>query len=204
MMAAVHRYEGTVNQVWAMASWRCLAPPLPTKTMPCGPAMPPWPCRLRCAVHRGGAPRPWLAGADPRGAERGEVVVRAIGSDLHMDYTAVGQTTHLAARMEQMAMPGSIVITPAMLRLAEGYVQVKPLGPVAVKGLQSPWRSTRCWAPGRAAALAGGRGARTDALCGARHTNWKPCARRWSSAGRAGPGGGAGGGAGSRQVAPGV
>ena len=45
------------------------------------------------------------------GLNTGEVVVRSIGSDLHMDYTAVGQTTHLAARMEQMAMPGSILIT---------------------------------------------------------------------------------------------
>src|SRR5438128_3254033 len=72
------------------------------------------------------------------GLRSGEVVVRAIGSDLHMDYTAVGQTTHLAARMEQMAMPGSILITPAVLGLAEGYVQVKPLGPVAVKGLSAP------------------------------------------------------------------
>lgn len=52
-----------------------------------------------------------------------------------MDYTAVGQTTHLAARMEQMAMPGSILMTGDALRLAEGYVQVKPLGPVNVKGL---------------------------------------------------------------------
>jgi hypothetical protein len=46
------------------------------------------------------------------GLNSGEVVVRAIGSDLHMDYTAVGQTTHLAARMEQLADPGAIVITP--------------------------------------------------------------------------------------------
>ena len=45
------------------------------------------------------------------GLNAGEVVVRSIGSDLHMDYTAVGQTTHLAARMEQMAMPGAILIT---------------------------------------------------------------------------------------------
>jgi hypothetical protein len=65
-------------------------------------------------------------------------VVRSIGSDLHMDYTAVGQTTHLAARMEQMAMPGSILITPAVLRLAEGYVQVNALGLVPIKGLQAP------------------------------------------------------------------
>jgi hypothetical protein len=64
--------------------------------------------------------------------------VRAIGSDLHMDYTAVGQTTHLAARMEQLAEPGSIVLSPATLELAEGYVAVKPLGPLPVKGLPEP------------------------------------------------------------------
>src|SRR5215470_6646541 len=68
----------------------------------------------------------------------GEVVVRAIGSDLHMDYTAVGQTTHLAARMEQMATPGTILLAPATLHLAEGYVQVVDRGPVTVKGLLDP------------------------------------------------------------------
>ena len=72
------------------------------------------------------------------GLNSGEVVVRAIGSDLHMDYTAVGQTTHLAARMEQLATPGSIRLTADTLRLAEGYVEVKPLGPVPVKGLCVP------------------------------------------------------------------
>src|SRR5206468_6395191 len=72
------------------------------------------------------------------GLNSGEVVVRSIGSDLHMDYTAVGQTTHLAARMEQMAMAGSILMSTETLRRAEGYVQVKPLGPVAVKGLTEP------------------------------------------------------------------
>ena len=41
------------------------------------------------------------------GLNSGEVVVRAIGNDLHMDYSAVGETTHLAARMEQLATPGS-------------------------------------------------------------------------------------------------
>ena len=67
------------------------------------------------------------------GLNSGEVVVRAIGSDLHMDYTAVGQTTHLAARMEQLADPGAIVITPDTLALAESYIEVKSLGPVPVK-----------------------------------------------------------------------
>src|SRR6266542_1578534 len=72
------------------------------------------------------------------GLNAGEVVVRSIASDLHMDYTAVGQTTHLAARMEQMAMPGSTLITAAVLALAEGFIAVKPLGPVSVKGLAAP------------------------------------------------------------------
>jgi class 3 adenylate cyclase len=47
-------------------------------------------------------------------------VVRAIGSDLRIDYTAVGETTHLAARMEQLARPGTALIAPATFRLAEG------------------------------------------------------------------------------------
>jgi hypothetical protein len=72
------------------------------------------------------------------GLNAGEVVVRAIGNDLHMDYTAVGQTTHLAARMEQLARPGTALLTAATLRLVEGYVEVTPLGPVPVKGLPEP------------------------------------------------------------------
>jgi len=72
------------------------------------------------------------------GLNSGDVVVRSVGSDLRMDYTAVGQTTHLAARMEQMAMAGSIMMTAESLRFAEGYVQVKPFGPVNVKGLAAP------------------------------------------------------------------
>ena len=96
------------------------------------------------------------------GLNFGEVVVRSIGSDLRMDYTAVGQTTHLAARLEQMAMPGAILISAETLNLAEGYVVVKSLGERLVKGndtksgssrreggLTSFWRGTgvrfACW-----------------------------------------------------------
>jgi class 3 adenylate cyclase len=61
------------------------------------------------------------------GLNSGEVVVRAIENDLHMDYSAVGETTVLAARMEQMATPGSSRLTPATLRLVEGLVQVAAL-----------------------------------------------------------------------------
>src|SRR5207253_5020090 len=72
------------------------------------------------------------------GLHSGEVVVRAIGNDLHMDYSAVGQTTHLAARMEQLATPGSIRLTAATLRLVEGLVRVNALGTFPVKGLPEP------------------------------------------------------------------
>jgi class 3 adenylate cyclase len=72
------------------------------------------------------------------GLNSGEVVVRAIGNDLHMDYSAVGQTTHLAARMEQLATPGSIRLTAATFRLAEGLIQVNALGQFPVRGLTEP------------------------------------------------------------------
>src|SRR5207253_8368769 len=56
------------------------------------------------------------------GLNSGEVVVRSVGSDLRMDYTAIGQTTHLAARMEQLATPGTIRLTGDTLRLVEGFI----------------------------------------------------------------------------------
>ena len=72
------------------------------------------------------------------GLNSGEVVVRAIGSDLHMDYTAVGQTTHLAARMEQLAEPGCTLLTARTLRLVEGFVDVVPRGRMPIKGFPEP------------------------------------------------------------------
>lgn len=67
-----------------------------------------------------------------------DVVVRTIGNDLHMDYSAVGPTTHLAARMEQLATPGSTRVSAATLRLVEGLVQVNALGPIPIKGMTAP------------------------------------------------------------------
>ena len=98
-----------------------------------------WPCRRRSAATATEVRRVHGVEVQIRvGLNSGEVVVRAIGNDLHMDYSAIGQTTHLAARMEQLAPPGSIRLTAETLRLAEGWVQVTPLGPVPVKGLPEP------------------------------------------------------------------
>src|SRR5262249_47781030 len=72
------------------------------------------------------------------GLNSGEVVVRSIGSDLRMEYSAVGRTTHLAARREQRAAPASIQLTAETLHLVEGLVEVNPLGPVPIKGLSEP------------------------------------------------------------------
>jgi class 3 adenylate cyclase len=139
MMEAVHRYEGTVNQVMGDGIMSLFGAPLAHEdhaVRACYAAL-----RIQESVKRYAEQVQKSEGIPIQirvGVNSGEVVVRSIGSDLKMDYTAVGQTTHLAARMEQMAMPGSIMMTAAALRLAEGYVQVKPLGPVNVKGLTEP------------------------------------------------------------------
>ena len=139
MMDAVHRYEGTVNQVMGDGIMALFGAPLAhedhaVRACYVALAMQATVKQYATEVQRShGVPVQIRVGLNA-----GEVVVRAIGSDLHMDYTAVGQTTHLAARMEQMAMPGSILLTQAVLSLAEGYVQVTPLGPVPVKGLAAP------------------------------------------------------------------
>src|SRR5437667_6675854 len=136
MMEAVHRYEGTVNQVMGDGIMALFGAPLAHEdhaVRACYAAL-----RMQESVKKYAdeVRRSPAAVVKIRvGLNSGEVVVRAIGSDLHMDYTAVGQTTHLAARMEQLADPGAIVITPDTLALAEGYVAVKSLGPVSVKGL---------------------------------------------------------------------
>ncbi|HWN90931.1 MAG TPA: adenylate/guanylate cyclase domain-containing protein, partial [Verrucomicrobiae bacterium] len=136
MMEAVDRYEGTVNQVMGDGIMALFGAPLAHEdhaVRACYAAL-----RMQESVKKYAEEvrRSHAAVVKIRvGLNSGEVVVRAIGSDLHMDYTAVGQTTHLAARMEQIADPGAIVITPDTLALVEGYVEVKSLGSVPVKGL---------------------------------------------------------------------
>jgi class 3 adenylate cyclase/tetratricopeptide (TPR) repeat protein len=139
MMEAVHRYEGTVNQVMGDGIMALFGAPLAHEdhaVRACYAAL-----RMQESVRRYAEEIRRRAGAPIHirvGVNSGEVVVRSIGSDLRMDYTAVGQTTHLAARMEQAAMPGSILITGDTLNTSEGYVQVRSLGPIPVKGLAEP------------------------------------------------------------------
>jgi class 3 adenylate cyclase len=139
MMDAVHRYEGTVNQVMGDGIMALFGAPIAHEdhaVRACYAAL-----TMQASVKRYAAEMQRTKGVPIHirvGLNSREVVVRSIGSDLHMDYTAVGQTTHLAARMEQMAMPGSILITPEVCQLAEGYIQVKSLGPMPIKGMTAP------------------------------------------------------------------
>ncbi len=139
MMEAVHRYEGTVNQVMGDGIMALFGAPLAHEDHAVRACYAALRMQESVAQYAEGVFRSHGVPIQIRvGLNSGEVVVRAIGSDLHMDYTAVGQTTHLAARMEQMATPGTILLAPATLQLAEGYVRVVVRGPVAVKGLPGP------------------------------------------------------------------
>jgi class 3 adenylate cyclase/tetratricopeptide (TPR) repeat protein len=139
MMEAVHRYEGTVNQVMGDGIMALFGAPLAHEDHAVRACYAALRMQESVAQYAESVFRSHGVPVQIRvGLNSGEVVVRAIGSDLHMDYTAVGQTTHLAARLEQMATPGTTLLAPATLQLAEGYVQVTARGPVAVKGLADP------------------------------------------------------------------
>lgn len=139
MMEAVHHYEGTVNQVMGDGVMALFGAPLAHEdhaVRACYAAL-----RMQESLRRHSEDLRKSHGVEVLirvGLNSGEVVVRTIESDLRMDYTAVGQCTHLAARMEQLAAPGTIRMTGATLALAEGYVAVRALGPVPVKGLAQP------------------------------------------------------------------
>ena len=139
MMEAVHRFEGTVNQVLGDGIMSIFGAPIAHEdhaaracyaALAMQTAMQPYADEVR--QSHGITMRIRV------GLNSGEVVVRTIGNDLHMDYSAVGQTTHLAARMEQLAAPESVVLSAATLRLVEGLVRFDSLGSVPVKGMSEP------------------------------------------------------------------
>ena len=112
MMDAVHRFEGTVNQVLGDGIMALFGAPIAHEdhALRAGYAA----LAMQAAMQPAAEAVRRQHGVTLRirvGLNSGEVVVRTIGNDLHMDYSAVGQTVHLAARMEQLAPPGSILLT---------------------------------------------------------------------------------------------
>ena len=84
------------------------------------------------------------------GLNSGEVVVGAVGEDLDMDYTAIGHTVGLAARMEALAEPGKPYLTRSTAALVEGWFELEEIGELRVKGVREPVRSYALAGPGRA------------------------------------------------------
>jgi class 3 adenylate cyclase len=141
--AEVHRFEGTINQYTGDGVMALFGAPIAHEDSP------------RRAVHAALAIQAALRDeARARGLplhmriglNTGPVVVGRIGDDLRMDYTAVGDTTNLAARMQQTARPGSVVITEATHHFIEGFFETLDLGQVDIKG-RSPVKALEVLRP---------------------------------------------------------
>jgi len=142
MLAEVHRYEGTVNQFLGDGIMALFGAPIAHED------------HAQRAVHAAlGIHKALEEYQDElhrkrgitfqvrQGLNTGLVVVGSIGTDLRMDYTAVGDTTNIAARMQQAADRGRIVISEATHRLIEGYFYTRSLGALALKGKAEPMRA---------------------------------------------------------------
>jgi class 3 adenylate cyclase/tetratricopeptide (TPR) repeat protein len=138
MMDAVHHYEGTVNQVLGDGIMALFGAPIAHEDhalRACCAAL-----RMQRAVAALG-PAP---GADPRAVEirvgisSGEVLTRTIAADLDTEYTAVGETTHLAARLQELAPARGILCAGSTVSLARAFIEVRARGPTPIRGLATP------------------------------------------------------------------
>jgi class 3 adenylate cyclase len=144
MLEAVHHYEGMVNRVMGDGIMALFGAPLAHEdhaVRACYAAL-----RMQQTIARYAEEIRRIHGAPITirvGINSGEIVVSSINNDLYMDYTVVGQTAHLASRMEQMAMPGSVLATVDTIRLVEGYVEAKSLGEMTIRGWRTRLKSSR-------------------------------------------------------------
>lgn len=139
MMDAVHRYEGIVNQVMGDGIMALFGVPLTHEDhaiRACYSALGMQESVKRLAPNV--LKTHGVSLSIRVGINSGEVVVRTVGNELHTDYTAVGQSTHLAARLEKLAPAGSVMIASNTFRMAEGYITVKSHGRAPIKGLPEP------------------------------------------------------------------
>src|SRR6266478_5467447 len=146
----VHRFEGTVNQYTGDGIMALFGAPVAHEDH----------ARRACyaALHLADELRRYatelrlrqaLSFSVRMGLNSGEVVVGKIGDDLRMDYTALGHTVGLAARMEQLAEPGKIYLTEHSAALVSGFFSVRDLGPSRVKGASAPLRLYELEGPGQ-------------------------------------------------------
>lgn len=140
MMDAVHRYEGYVAQALGDGIFALFGAPIAHEDHPQRALYAA--LRMQEEMRRYGDQVRLKHGvplAMRVGINTGEVVVRSIRKDdLHTDYVPVGHSTNLAAHMEQMATPGSILVTAYTHKLTDGYFAFKALGQTQIKGVEEP------------------------------------------------------------------
>ena len=140
MMDAVHRYDGYVAQALGDGIFALFGAPIAHEDHPQRALY----AALRMQEEmQGYSDQVRLKHGVPLymrvGVNTGEVVVRSIRKDdLHTDYVPIGHSTNLAARMEQMATPGSILVTAYTHKLTDGYFVFKALGTADIKGVEEP------------------------------------------------------------------
>ncbi len=138
MLAAIHRYEGTVNQFLGDGLMALFGAPIAHEDHARRAALAAGEMQRALGEYRE-ALRP--RGIDFRvrmGLNTGMVVVGAIGDNLRMDYTAVGDTTNVAARMQQLAEPDQVVVADPTHRLIEEHFTLRSLGAVTLKNRAEP------------------------------------------------------------------
>src|SRR5207249_811018 len=121
----VYRFEGIVTHLAGDGLMALFGAPLAHEDAPQRAV------RVALGIHEALAGFSGGAGVALRariGINTGPVVVGTVGNDLKMDYTAIGDTTNLAARLQSLAEPGTILISETTHRLVRGFFQVRPLG----------------------------------------------------------------------------
>jgi class 3 adenylate cyclase len=139
MTEMVHRYEGTVSQYLGDGLMALFGAPIALEDH----ALRAVRAALSIQETVGGYSEQLKRerGVELRlrfGLNTGPVIVGSIGDNLRMDYTTVGDTTHLAARMQELASPGAILVSDAAHRLLEGYFRTESLGIVPIRGRPEP------------------------------------------------------------------
>ena len=136
---AVHRYEGNVNQFLGDGFMALFGAPIAHEDHARRAVLAALELRRRIDAWNHAEERRRDTRVTLRmGLNTGIVVVGAIGDNLRMDYTAVGDTTNVAARLEGQAGPDQIVISEATHRLVDGYCRMRSLGTLALKGKANP------------------------------------------------------------------
>ena len=142
MLAEVHRYEGTVNQFLGDGVMALFGAPIAHEDHARRAVSAALGIRQALETYGQDLERErGIAFKVRQGLNAGLVVVGSIGTDLRMDYTAVGDTTNVAARLLQAAEPGTIAISEAVHRLVEDFFLVRALGDLRLKGKTDPVRA---------------------------------------------------------------